>query len=87
MLKGEGVLTFKQAAERFVQFCGSERVILIGHNSKKFDCPFLKAEFGRLGLTIPSNWEFLDSLFVSRGFPWSKGHPEKAPPKNARGKA
>ena len=40
--------------------------VLIAHNGKSFDIPFLALEFAREGFQIPANWHFLDTLLVAR---------------------
>ena len=42
------------------------RVILVAHNGKIFDVPFLKEEFRRHSCELPSNWVFLDTVPLAR---------------------
>lgn len=58
--------TFKEVAERFVEFCSGD-VVLIAHNNDGFDEPFMKNEFKRCGLEFP-NLTFLDSLKWARRY-------------------
>ncbi|KAI4295207.1 hypothetical protein MLD38_040585 [Melastoma candidum] len=41
-------------------------VLLIAHNARAFDVPFLLNEFERCSIEIPSNWRFLDTLLLAR---------------------
>ncbi|XP_021742634.1 exonuclease DPD1, chloroplastic/mitochondrial-like [Chenopodium quinoa] len=41
-------------------------VVLVAHNARNFDVPFLVAEFRRCGFEIPSNWYFVDTLPLSK---------------------
>eukprot|EP00939_MAST-03C_sp_MAST-3C-sp1_P003549 g3549.t1 len=43
-------------------------VLLVGHNARKFDAPFLLTEMSRFGLELPENVQFSDSLDVLRTF-------------------
>lgn len=58
--------TFDFVAKEFCEFCEGE-VVLIAHNNDAFDYHFLKAEFGRNGLTFPS-WRFFDTLKWARRY-------------------
>ncbi len=58
--------SFHVIAQEFTQFCEGD-VILIAHNNDAFDFHFLKAEFERAALTMPS-WKFLDSLKWARRY-------------------
>lgn len=40
--------------------------VLIAHNGRTFDIPFLAMEFDRGGMQIPANWYFMDTLWVAR---------------------
>jgi DNA polymerase-3 subunit epsilon len=62
-----GAPDFASIGKKFIEFCSGE-VALIGHNCDAFDVPFLKAEFARNGLTIPSEWIFIDSLKWARKY-------------------
>lgn len=57
---------FSVVALEFQKFCDGD-VVLIAHNNDGFDYHFLKAEFGRSGMTLPS-WKFLDSLKWARRY-------------------
>ncbi len=59
--------SFSQVAQEFVAFCEGE-IILIGHNSDAFDIPFLRAEFTRNGMALPTHWLFVDSLKWARKY-------------------
>ena len=52
---------FGNIISRFNDFCQGD-VILVAHNNDKFDKRFLEEEYKRLGQTIPSNWQFIDTL-------------------------
>lgn len=41
-------------------------VILIAHNARCFDVPFLIKEFSRCSVEIPENWLFMDTLKLVR---------------------
>ncbi|XP_051132989.1 exonuclease DPD1, chloroplastic/mitochondrial [Andrographis paniculata] len=41
-------------------------VILVAHNARKFDVPFLKREFERCNYEFPKDWEFGDTLDLAR---------------------
>ena len=58
--------SFALVAEEFVQFCSGD-VILIAHNNDAFDLHFLRNEFERNQLQMPS-WRFLDSLKWARRY-------------------
>lgn len=54
-------------------------VVLVAHNARGFDVPFLIKEFSRCSLDIPSNWLFVDTLPLAREVMKSGG--TKVPPK------
>lgn len=62
----------REVVQQFMDFvdshCSSEDIVpvLIAHNGKSFDIPFLALEFAREGFQIPPNWHFLDTLLVAR---------------------
>lgn len=58
---------FAQVAEKFLEFC-SGSVILLAHNNDAFDLHFLRHEFQRNQLTLPSAWRFIDTLKWSRRY-------------------
>lgn len=41
-------------------------VVLVAHNARCFDVPFLIKEFSRCSFDIPSNWLFVDTLPLAR---------------------
>lgn len=41
-------------------------VILVAHNARTFDVPFLVNEFSRCSFEIPPDWLFVDTLPLSR---------------------
>lgn len=57
---------FKEVAAEFVSFCEGD-VVLIAHNNDNFDYHFLKCEFQRNNLEMPS-WKFLDTLKWARRY-------------------
>ena len=48
-------------------------VLLVAHNGRSFDVPFLINEFSRCGIEIPENWRFLDTLPLVRELIKSSG--------------
>lgn len=54
-------------------------VVLVAHNARVFDVPFLIKEFSRCSFDIPSNWLFVDTLPLAREVMKSGG--SKVPPK------
>lgn len=58
--------SFAQVAEEFIQFCEGDSV-LIAHNNDTFDQLFLRNEFERSQIPMPS-WKFLDSLKWARRY-------------------
>lgn len=58
--------SFSKVGADFIDFCSGE-VVLIAHNNDAFDLHFLKHEFKRHALTMPS-WKFLDSLKWARRY-------------------
>lgn len=57
---------FEKAAIEFIKFCEGD-VILIAHNNDTFDLLFMREEFKRCNMAMPS-WRFLDSLKWSRRY-------------------
>ncbi|KAJ0980615.1 hypothetical protein J5N97_008870 [Dioscorea zingiberensis] len=58
---------FKEMVPKFLKFVNDRRmdrkqVLLVAHNARKFDVPFLVKEFQRYSMEVPSNWLFLDTL-------------------------
>lgn len=58
--------SFAEVAQEFISFCDGD-VVLIAHNNDGFDVHFLRAEFSRSGVEMPS-WNFLDSLKWARRY-------------------
>lgn len=58
--------TFKEIAEKFVEFC-PVRSVLIAHNNDAFDKLFLQAEFKRAGVSLP-NYSYIDTLKWARKY-------------------
>ena len=62
----------REALQRFIDFidyhCPTEDIVpvLIAHNGKTFDIPFLDMEFARAGMQIPAKWYYMDTLFMAR---------------------
>lgn len=44
----------------------NEPILLVAHNARRFDVPFLINEFRRCSEEIPSDWLFLDTLQLAR---------------------
>ncbi|KAM6597831.1 hypothetical protein CsatA_008355 [Cannabis sativa] len=42
------------------------KVLLVAHNARTFDVPFLISEFSRCSIEVPSDWLFLDTLPLAR---------------------
>lgn len=61
-----GASDFGEVAQRFTAFCEGD-VVLIAHNNDSFDQLFLKWEFERAKLEMPS-WVFLDTLKWARKY-------------------
>ncbi|KAL0335456.1 UNVERIFIED_CONTAM: Exonuclease DPD1, chloroplastic/mitochondrial [Sesamum radiatum] len=62
----------------FLQYVRSRQipggvVVLVSHNGRTFDVPFLKKEFSRCSYEIPSDWLFADTLPLARAVMKSKG--------------
>ncbi|KAH7678656.1 DNA-directed DNA polymerase protein [Dioscorea alata] len=49
---------------KFVDDCEKDRngVLLVAHNGRRFDVPFLIKEFERYSMEVPLKWLFLDTL-------------------------
>lgn len=58
--------TFDVVGNLFTQFCG-EDAVLVAHNNDNFDYHFLKNEFERSGVAMPT-WKFMDSLKWARRY-------------------
>ncbi|MBS4164516.1 Uncharacterized protein PRO82_001845 [Candidatus Protochlamydia amoebophila] len=59
--------SFADVGAEFVEFCAGE-VVLIAHNNDNFDLHFLRHEFERNQLILPTHWKFLDSLKWARRY-------------------
>lgn len=66
------IILCREAVQQFMDFidshCTSEDTVpvLIAHNGRRFDIPFLAMEFAREGFKIPANWHFMDTLMVAQ---------------------
>lgn len=65
------MLRWKDVALAIVSFVESRRkgqgsVILVAHNGKRFDVPFIMKEFRDCDVPIPSYWRFADSMPLAR---------------------
>lgn len=58
--------SFAQVGKEFIEFCEGD-VVLIAHNNDNFDVHFLRNEFERHTVAMPS-WKFLDSLKWARRY-------------------
>jgi len=58
--------SFQVVGRELIEFCDADAV-LVAHNNDAFDMPFLKCEFDRNQLTMPS-WAFFDSLKWARRY-------------------
>ena len=58
--------TFSEIGKKFIDFCMGDTV-LIAHNNDAFDLPFLRQEFSRASLKMPS-WQFFDTLKWARRY-------------------
>lgn len=59
--------SFAQIGLEFAEFCEGE-VVLIAHNNDNFDYHFLRHEYERNQLTMPTHWKFLDTLKWARRY-------------------
>ncbi|KAL8171795.1 hypothetical protein V2J09_023599, partial [Rumex salicifolius] len=71
MVKRPDVPRMKELIPILLQYIKSRQqpggyVVLVSHNSRNFDAPFLINEFNRHSYEIPSNWLFLDTLPLAR---------------------
>lgn len=48
-------------------------VLLVAHNARAFDVPFLLKEFSRCSVDIPENWLFFDNMILARQLMKSSG--------------
>lgn len=58
---------FSEVAAKFVEFCDGD-IVLIAHNNDAFDYHFLKHEFSRCQMPMPSSWQFFDTLKWARRY-------------------
>lgn len=58
--------SFAEVGKKFIEFCSGD-VVLIAHNNDSFDYHFLKNEFARHSLQMPS-WKFFDTLKWARRY-------------------
>ncbi|KAJ3683652.1 hypothetical protein LUZ60_013879 [Juncus effusus] len=71
MVNRPNVPTLKELIPILLEFVKSRRiqgkpVVLIAHNGKSFDFPFLKIQMRICGFDIPNDWLFLDSLNLAK---------------------
>jgi DNA polymerase-3 subunit epsilon len=57
---------FNEIGKKFIDFCPNNAV-LIAHNNDAFDLPFLRQEFSRSNLKMPT-WQFFDTLKWARRY-------------------
>lgn len=58
--------SFAQVGAEFIEFCTGD-VVLIAHNNDSFDFHFLKNEFARHNIQMPT-WNFVDTLKWARRY-------------------
>ena len=58
--------SFTEVSQKFIDFCQGD-AILVAHNNDNFDIHFLRHEFLRSQIPMPS-WKFLDSLKWARRY-------------------
>ncbi|KAL2511801.1 Exonuclease DPD1 [Abeliophyllum distichum] len=78
MVNRSGVPRMEQLIPILLQYIQSRQipggdVVLIAHNARTFDVPFLKREFSRSSYEIPPDWLFVDTLPLARAVMKSKG--------------
>ncbi|KAK9069653.1 hypothetical protein SSX86_011557 [Deinandra increscens subsp. villosa] len=71
MVSSSGVPRMKELIPILVQYVRSRQkpggqTLLVAHNAKTFDVPFLISEFNRSSYEIPSDWYFVDSMSPAR---------------------
>lgn len=59
--------SFAEIGAKFIDFCSGD-VVLIAHNNDAFDYHFLKHEFSRHQIAMPSVWRFFDTLKWARRY-------------------
>lgn len=62
----EDAPSFAEVGKQFIEFCSGD-VVLIAHNNDAFDYHFLKNEFARHSISMPS-WRFFDTLKWARRY-------------------
>ncbi|WP_108624270.1 putative quorum-sensing-regulated virulence factor [Candidatus Similichlamydia epinepheli] len=61
--------TFDQIGPEFLKFCSlAETPVLIAHNGKQFDIPFIENELNRFDLHLPKDWPTVDTLQWARKY-------------------
>ncbi|XP_050225531.1 exonuclease DPD1, chloroplastic/mitochondrial [Mercurialis annua] len=78
MVENPNVPRMKEVAPILLQYVKSRHkpggyALLVAHNGRAFDVPFLITELNRCGVELPSNWLFLDSLPLARKWIKTKG--------------
>ncbi|KAJ7545207.1 hypothetical protein O6H91_09G110700 [Diphasiastrum complanatum] len=70
MVNRTDVPSWREVAIAILQFVEIRRkggpVILVAHNGKRFDVPFIMKEFHDCSMEVPSWWYFVDSLSLAR---------------------
>ncbi|XP_042408876.1 exonuclease DPD1, chloroplastic/mitochondrial-like isoform X1 [Zingiber officinale] len=71
MVNRPDVPTFRELVPILLQYVRSRQmpgkpVILVAHNARQFDVPFITNEFQRCSMDIPEDWGFLDTLPLAR---------------------
>lgn len=67
-----GIWRCREVGQQFLEFvsrqCSAEDAVpvLIAHNGRAFDVPWIAAEFARSGLQLPADWHFLDTYQLAR---------------------
>ncbi|KAM0948489.1 putative DNA-directed DNA polymerase [Dioscorea sansibarensis] len=62
---------FEEVIPKWIEFvsnCRRDRngVLLVAHNGRRFDVPFMINEFQRYSKEVPSDWLFLDTLTLAQ---------------------
>ncbi|XP_022876577.1 exonuclease DPD1, chloroplastic/mitochondrial-like [Olea europaea var. sylvestris] len=78
MVNRSDVPSMKQLIPLLLKYIQSRQipggvVVLIAHNARTFDVPFLKREFSRCSCEIPPDWLFIDTLPLAHAVMKSKG--------------
>ncbi|CAN1219657.1 Exonuclease DPD1, chloroplastic/mitochondrial [Linum perenne] len=71
MVTKPGVPRMRELIPILLQFVESRRkpdgyVLMVAHNGRTFDVPFLKSEFERCNVDFPSSWRFCCTLALAR---------------------